>query len=238
MKNKTVLITGGSSGIGEATALLFAKNGANIVITYRKNKVGAEKVKKEIEKFGVEALIIQADLIKESDAKKVIEKTIKEFGKIDVLVNNAGRYINGDEWDGSSEIWIESLKQNLVSAMNVSKYATKIFQKQKSGIIVNVASRYSKDGQYDALSYSAAKAGIANITQAYARLLAPYGRVNTVSPSAVKTGYWLTAPKDELEKEESEAPLLKPEEVAHKILFLASDEAQNITGQNISIDRK
>lgn len=238
MKNKTVLITGGSSGIGEATALLFAKNGANVVITYRKNKTGAEKVKKEIEKFGVEALIIKADLISEKQAKKVIEKTIKEFGKIDVLVNNAGRYINGDEWDGSSEIWIESLKQNLVTAMNVSKYAIKIFQKQKSGVIVNVSSRYSKSGQYDALSYSAAKAGIANITEAYSKLLAPYGRANAVSPSAVKTGYWLTAPKDELEKEESETPLLKPEEVAHKILFLASDEAQNITGQNISIDRK
>src|ERR1035437_4197342 len=225
MKNIIVLITGGSSGIGEATALLFAKNGANVVITYRKNKAGAEKVKKEIEKFGVETLIIQADLIKESEAKNVINKTIKKFGKIDVLVNNAGRYINGDEWDGSSDIWIKSLNQNLVTAMNVSKYAIQIFQKQKFGVIVSVSSRYSKSGQYDALSYSAAKAGIANITEAYAKLLAPYGRANAVSPSAVKTGYWLTAPKEELEKEESEAPLLKPEEIAQKILFLASDEA-------------
>jgi len=229
---KTILITGGSSGIGKATALLFAKNGANIAFTYKSNKAGADEVVKAIENLGQKAIAIEADLINESEAKNVVDETIKILGKIDVLVNNAGRYIDGDEWNGSSDIWVKSLQQNLVSVMNVSKYVIEIFQKQKSGVIINVASRYSTDGQPDSLSYSASKAGVVNITQAYAKLLAPYGRANAVSPSAVKAGYWLRASEEEVE---AQGKLVEPEKVAEKILSLASGEAKDITGQNFPI---
>ncbi len=238
MKNKTIIITGGSSGIGKATALLFAKEKMNIVITYNKNKKGAVGVKNEIEKLGSNALVIKANLILEKNAKKVVDQTIKKFKSLDILVNNAGRYIDGDEWNGNSNIWLKSIKQNLITAMNISKYAIKFFQKQKSGIIVSVSSRYSKSGQYDALSYSVSKAGIANMTEAYAKLLSPYGRANTVSPIATLAGYWLTAPKKELENHLKDGPLLAPEEIAKKIFFLASNKASNITGQNILIERK
>lgn len=231
-KNKIVLITGGSSGIGEVTALLFAKEGADVVITYKNNKEGADKVVNDIKQLGKRSIAIQADLINETDAKHIVEKTIQEFGQIDVLVNNAGRYIDGDEWNGSSDIWVKSLQQNLVSVMNVSKYVIEVFQKQKTGVMVNVSSRYSIDGQFDSISYSAAKAGVVNITQAYAKLLMPFGRVNAVSPGAVKVGYWLRAPQEELE---AQGKLIEPEEVAQKILFLSSDDAKEINGQNISI---
>jgi meso-butanediol dehydrogenase/(S,S)-butanediol dehydrogenase/diacetyl reductase len=173
-------------------------------------------------------------LIKERQARKAVEKTVKEFGKIDILVNNAGRYIDGDEWNGTAKIWIKSLEQNLVSVMSVSKYVIGVFQKQKSGVMINVSSRYSFEGQYDSLSYAAAKAGVVNITQGYAKLLAQFGgRANAVSPSAVRAGYWLTAPKEELEKKENK--LINPESVAQKIVFLASEDARNINGQNFPI---
>jgi 3-oxoacyl-[acyl-carrier protein] reductase len=229
---KTILITGGSSGIGKATALLFAKNGTNIAFTYKSNKAGADNVIKEIENLGQKAIAIQADLINEIEAKKVVDETIKEFGRIDVLVNNAGRYIDGDEWNCSANIWVKSLQQNLVSVMNVSKYVIEVFQKQKSGVMINIASRYSTDGQPDSLSYSASKAGVVNITQAYAKLLAPFGRANVISPSAVKAGYWLKAPKEEVE---AQGKLVEPEKVAEKVLFLTSDEAKDINGQNFQI---
>ena len=128
--NKTVLITGGSSGIGEVAALMFAQNGANVVITYKSNKDGADRVVNKIEKIGRKAIAVQVDLINEKQAKGVVEKVIKKFGKIDILVNNVGRYINGDEWNGTSKIWVKSLQQNLVSMMNISKYVIEAFQKQ------------------------------------------------------------------------------------------------------------
>ena len=236
--NKTVLITGGSSGIGEVTALLFAQNGANIVITYKNNKDGADDVIDKIKKLGRKAIAIKADLIKEKQVKKVVEKTIKKFGKIDVLINNAGRYVNGDEWNGSSDIWLESLQQNLVSMMNISKYVIEVFQKQKNGIMVNIASRHGLDGQYDAISYSASKAGVINITQTYAKILSPFGRANSISPSATNAGYWLIAPKEELAETLASRPnhkLVEPETIAKKIIFLASDEAGDITGENFLI---
>lgn len=123
--------------------------------------------------------------------------------------------------------------------MSISKYVIEIFQKQKSGVIVNVASRYSADGQYDALAYAAAKAGVVNVTQAYAKLLEPFGRANAVSPGAANTGYWLTAPREELERNLANIPsgkLVEPIDIAEKILFLASEEAVDITGQNIFIN--
>jgi 3-oxoacyl-[acyl-carrier protein] reductase len=231
-KNKTILITGASSGIGEVTALMFAKEGANIVFTYKSNKEGADNVLAKIQELGQGALAIQADLGNENEAHEVIEKTMKEFGSIDILVNNAGRYIDGDEWKGSSDIWIKSLQQNLVSAMNVSKYVLEVFLKQQNGVMVNVASRYSTDGQFDALAYSASKAALVNITESYSKLLKPFGRANAISPGAVKVGYWLRAPQEELE---AQGKLIEPEDVAKKILFLASDESKDVTGQNFPI---
>jgi 3-oxoacyl-[acyl-carrier protein] reductase len=239
MKNNIALITGASSGIGQATALQLAKAGANIAFSYKDNKEGADKTVEELEKLGVKALAIQADLTQDSDAKNLVEKTIEAYGRIDVLVNNAGRYIEGDEWNGEADTWEKTLKQSLTSAMSVSKYVVEVMQKQQSGVIVNVASRHSLYGQYDAIAYAAAKSGIVSITQAYAKLMAPWGRANAVSPGAVRAGYWINAPKEELD-ESIEGTLLKkiiePEDIADTILFLASDKSRMITGQNIVVD--
>jgi 3-oxoacyl-[acyl-carrier protein] reductase len=235
---KTVLITGASSGIGAVTAKMFAQKGLNVAITYNNNKTGAEEVALAIQDLGAKSFIYQAELSQEESAKNLVESVLNEFQTIDVLVNNAGGYLDGDEWDGPSEIWVKSLEQNLVSVMSVSKYVIPVFQKQQSGVMINISSRHGADGQYEAISYAAAKAGVINITQAYAKLLAPYARANSVSPSATDAGYWLTAPKEELEETLANRPnhkLVAPETVAEKIVFLASDEANDITGQNFPV---
>lgn len=238
-KNKVVLVTGASSGIGKATALLFAKHGASVAISYKENKKGADEVVSEIESLGTKAIAIQADLTIENYARTLVSDVIIKFGKIDILVNNAGRYISGDEWDGDASTWEDSLKQNFVSVLSVSKFVLQEMQRQKSGVIVNIASRYSVSGQFDAPTYAASKAGIANLTQAQAKLMAPWGRSNAVSPGAVMAGYWLSAPKDELDENINSTPLGKlvaPEDIAEAVLFLASERSNMITGQNILVD--
>lgn len=239
LKNKTVLITGGSSGIGKASALLFAKHGANIAISYRNNKDGADEVVEEISKIEANAVAFQANLVSDKAAKELVENTIKHFGNLDILINNAGNYLDGDEWDGDYDIWEESLRQNLLSVLSTSKYALMHMRERQSGVIVNIASRYSIDGQFDAITYAAAKSSIVNITQAYAKLMLPWGRCNAISPGTVRSGYWLTAPKEELDKNIAKNPqgkLINPEDIAEAVLFLASDKSGMITGQNLLID--
>lgn len=236
---RTVLITGGSSGIGAATARKFAQESYNVAFSFNTNAEGAAQVVGEIEEAGAQAFSFQAELSREAEAKALIDAVLEKFGGIDVLVNNAGRYIEGDEWNGTEEIWSQTLAQNLISVMSVSKYCLPVFEKQQSGVIVNVASRLGLSGNYEELAYGAAKAGVINVTQAYAKLLAPYGRANSVSPGAVEAGYWLTAPQEELEARVAKKPqkrLTSPEEVVDVIYFLASDEARNINGENRVVD--
>jgi 3-oxoacyl-[acyl-carrier protein] reductase len=233
LRGKVVLVTGSSRGIGKAIAILFAKEGAILVVNYSKSEKEANEVLKEIKNIS-NGIKIKCDVSNENQVKKMVAQILKKFGKIDILVNNAGKYIEGDEWDGNSKIWRKTLNDNLISAMNVSKYVAETFQKQKSGVIINIASRYSVLGQYDSLAYSASKAGIVNITQAYSRLLAPFGRANAISPGPVKAGYWLRAPKEEIDSTLSSLPnkrFLEAEEVANLALDLACDE--KINGKNI-----
>lgn len=233
--NKVVLITGGSSGIGSAAALLFAEKGAMVALSYRENETGA---KDTISKCPG-GKIYKADLSNDNEAENLIANVIKDFGRIDVLVNNAGRYISGDEWDGTQDIWIKSISQNLFSMLSVSKYTLKHFERQQSGVMVNISSRYSKSGIPDAFTYSISKAGIVNATESFAKLMASYGRANAISPSAVRSGYWLIAPKEELEKTIKGVPgnrLVEPTEVAELIYYLASDQASKHNGENILID--
>lgn len=239
-KNKVVLITGSSRGIGKATALLFAKYESKVVINYSKSEKEANETLKEVQKL-TDAIAIKCDVSDEKQVEKMIKTIMQKFGRIDILVNNAGYYIDGDEWDGTSDIWEKTLKVNLISVMNVSKYVAQIFQKQKSGIIVNVSSRYSTAGQYESLAYAASKAGIINVTQAYAKLLSKYGRANAVSPHAVRAGYWLRAPKEEVEETIARSPakrLIEPSEVAEVIIKLCSNVSSKITGQNVVVDGK
>jgi len=238
-KNKVVIVTGASSGIGKATALLFASHGAKVAITYKDNKQGAEEVISQIRQLGSIGIALQTELTNDNQVKNLVSQVISEFGEINVLVNNAGRYVDGDEWDGDINTWELSIKQNFISVLSISKYVIKQMQKQQSGVIVNISSRYSVSGQYDALTYATSKAGIVNLTQGQARLMAPWGRSNAVSPGAVKAVYWLIATQDEIDQNIVTIPLQKlidPEDIANAVVFLASNKAQMITGQNLIVD--
>lgn len=235
--NKTILITGSSSGIGKATALRFARDGFNVIINYLHNQKGANEVVEEIQKLGSKAISIQADITIEDEVKKLIDLSIKEFGTIDILINNAGKYvIEGDEWNGSSQIWKDTFNNNTISMLNVSKLVIPIFQKEQKGIIINLSSLYGIDGQIDAIAYSSSKAAIINITQTYAKLLAPFGRANSIAPGPVNAGYWLEEEKEEVLATSPMKRFIEPSEVADLIFYLCSDSAKMITGQNIFID--
>lgn len=239
LKNKAALVTGGSSGIGRATAILLSKNKVKVAISYKENEKGAKEVVSQIKKLGGEAMAFKANLTRDTEAKELVASVIAHFGRLDILVNNAGRYIDGDEWNGAVEIWEQSLRQNLLSTLSVSKYAIMEMEKKQSGVIVNIASRHALSGQHDAVSYAAAKAGIVNITQAQAKLMAPWGRSNAVSPGTVRAGYWLTASEKELNENISKTPLgqmIEPEDITEAVVFLASERARMITGQNLVVD--
>ena len=237
-KDKVVLITGASSGIGAEAAKLFAKEGAIVIINYLKSENEAKKVLEEVKKDS-DGMIIKCDVTKEQSAQQMIDEVLTTYSRIDILVNNAGGYFDGDEWNGSSAIWKDSLNLNIVSTLNVSKFVAQHFLKSQSGIIVNIGSRYANMGHYDTITYAAAKAAILNITQAYAQLLSPFGRANSVSPGATDAGYWKRAPKEELEAVTANSPhkrLIKPEEIAQTILFAASERSTMITGQDFLVD--
>lgn len=239
LENKVALITGSSKGIGRAIALKFAQEGANVAINFKSSYQEAQDVLAEVIKIGVKGITVSADITKEDESKRLVETVINELGNLDILVNNAGGYIEGDEWNGEEKVWLDTFKTNTISVLNTSKYALDYFLKHKKGIIINIATRYSVSGQYDTLAYSAAKAGIVNVTQSQAKLLLPYGRANAISPGAARSGYWQTASKSELGEAINQIPtkkLIEPEEIAELALYLSSDISKNITGQNILID--
>lgn len=237
-ENKIVLITGASKGIGAQTAKLFAKEGAIVIINYYKSEELAKDILENVKKHS-SGMIIKCDVTNEGEVKEMVDKIIQNYSKIDVLVNNVGGYLNGDEWNGDSNLWKKSLDLNITSTLNVSKYVAQEFLKSNSGIIVNVASRFARMGNFEEITYGASKAAILNITQAYSKLLSSYGRVNSVSPGATDAGYWKRAPKDELEEVVSKSPhkkLVNPQDIAETILFLSSKKSKMITGEDILVD--
>jgi 3-oxoacyl-[acyl-carrier protein] reductase len=239
-QNKVVLITGGSTGIGRATALAFAKEGANIVVNYIKFKEKADSVCAEIKNLGTRAIAINADITQETEVKEMLEKTIIEFGRIDVLVNNAGIIIDLPFKDRTVEHWKNTLNINLIGMFICSKQISEIMKKQNSGCIINLSSSNGIDS-YDPMSidYDCSKAGVIMLTKDLAKELGPNIRVNSVAPGWVKTDMNAKLPEDFV-KEEMEKIYMKricdPMEIANVILFLASDKASYINGITIKVD--
>jgi len=193
----------------------------------------------QINDLGTEGFFFQGDITNELTAQELIKSSINKFGSLDIVINNVGEYFDGDEWNMDSKAWENTLKTNLLSMLNVSKYAGLYFQENQKGVFVNMASVRGYKSLPDAITYGASKAGVINITQSYSKMLAPFGRANSISPGIVNTGYWLRAPQEELIKEKEGIlmqRLIEPEEVADLALFLASDKSSMITGQNIVID--
>jgi len=236
LQNKVAIITGSSRGIGRATAILFAREGAKVVVNYKSNKKAADEVVHLI--GSKQAISIQADITKEEEVKKLVGETVKKFGRIDILVNNAGE-IGERGWNIGINDWHHIVDTNLTSAWLMTREVAPIMQKQQEGSIVYLASTVGMLGVAVIMAYSAAKGGIINMTKAFAKELAPNIRVNAVAPSNVMTDMTKSAGPDLIELFRQQTPLkriAKPEELAKAILFLASDDASYITGEMLVVD--
>lgn len=238
---KVVLVTGGSRGIGEAVARLFASKGYNIVINYSSNEEKADSLAIELSNlYGVGVKSIKADVSNEEDVKQMVGAIIAEFGYIDVLVNNAGIAIDSDFSDKRVSDFRRILDVNLVGPFVVSKYVSKYMMKRRMGSIVNVGSTNGIDSFYTySMDYDASKAGLHILTKDLAIEFAPNIRVNAVAPGWVNTSHNKNLDEEYIKEEEKKITLgrfAEPSEIAKVIYFLASDDASYINGSVIVAD--
>lgn len=239
LKNKVVIVTGSSSNIGQETAVKFAEEGANVVITYRSNKEGAEETKKRVEKNGVKSLVVECDVADQNSVDNLFAKTIEEFGTVDILVNNAGEAHGKDFLEQDRGFWIEEFDSNLFGTVLCSQKAVEIMQKNKSGKILNTSSIRGFDtmGREGLLAYSAAKAGVNSFTKTLAKLVGPDIQVNAVAPGFVITHNYDQVSED-LKKEFIAGTIInrwiQPVEIAEAFIFLAKSDA--MTGEVMLVD--
>ena len=239
MERKVVLITGASRGIGKACAIKFASNNYDVVINYNTGVNEANELKKYIlEKYDVNVLTIKANLTNEEEIMSMVKEVVDTFGKIDVLVNNAGVAIDCTVEDKTKENFIKTLDTNLIGPFLLSRECSKYMSKGSS--IINVSSTNGIDTYYPySLDYDASKAGLISLTNNLSQIYAPNIRVNTIAP-----GWVMTDMNKELDseyiKEESSKILVErfaePGEIANVIYFLASDEASYINNSVIRVD--
>jgi len=242
LKDKIAVVTGGSSGIGQAGAILLAKEGANILLTYRNNYEGAIYTKKKVNELGKECEILKVNFENINGVRIIIKKTIEKYSKIDILVNNAGinRFI--DFFDDTIENLNYLMKVNVNSIFTLSQIAAKEMIKRNGGSIINITSISGISVNAPGLaSYCTSKAAANMLTKALAKEFGKYNiRVNAILPGVVDTPLlWRGVSKKDVEKMRKETPLKmigKPEDIAGMILFLASDDSRFMTGSLIIMD--
>jgi len=220
---KTVIVTGSSNGIGKETIIQFAKLGYNVIINYNTDKESALELEKEIHNYSGKSLVIKCDISNELEVKNMINKVVNEFGKIDILINNAGIAIDNDIYDKSKEEFMKVLEVNLVGTFLVTKEATKYMN---DGIIINISSTDGID-TYNELSmdYCASKAGVISLTKTLAMRF-PNLKVYSIAPNWVKTKPVLEMNPEFLEQELKrigQKKLIEPCDVATKILELINN---------------
>lgn len=239
LTGKTALITGGGTGIGKATALMLAARGMNIVVNYSNSVDSAESTKQEIEKLGVKAMAIRADVSKDAQVREMVGKIIDEFGRIDVVINNAGttNFVYLEDLEGLEEdFWDRAFNVNVKGMFFVSRACSGQL-KQNQGCIVNVTSIAGITGVGSSIAYSASKAAAISVTKSLAKALAPEVRVNNVAPGIVMTR-WVDGKEDHIEQLGSSTPLgrvAQPEDVAAVIDSLVTN-MDFVTGETIIID--
>jgi len=239
LDGKVAIVTGSGRGIGAATAILFAKEGADVVV----NDVDYDncvKVKEEVEKLGGKAVAIKCDVGKRDEVEALVKQTIDEFGKIDILVNNAGISIDAYLTKITDEMWDEVMRVDLYGPFVMMQECLKHMMEAKYGRIVNISSVAAIKGVVGGANYAAAKAGLIGLSKTAAREYARYGiSVNVVCPGATKT-YNVEKLSEKIQEAMLKTTLLgrfaEPEELAAATLFLASEESSFITGQVLIVD--
>ena len=241
MNRKVVLITGASRGIGRSTAIKSAQNNYNVVINYNNSYDKARELGDYlVSTYGIEVMIVKADVSNEVEVKDMVDKVISKFGNIDVLVNNASIAIDSDFTCKDSNSFNEILNTNLVGTFLVSKEVSKYMKDNRSGVIINVSSTNGIDSMYvESLEYDASKAGVISLTHNLAEYLKPYVRVNCVCPGWVNTDMNKDLDSSYIEQENKRIMLnrfAEPDEIANVIYFLATDEASYINNSIIKVD--
>ncbi len=238
LQDQVALVTGASRGIGKATALALATQGAKIVVNYASNSEAADAVVSEITEAGGEAIAISADVSQEEAVNSMVTQTKKEFGKIDILVNNAGITRDTLLLRMKAEDWQAVINLNLTGVFLCCKAVSKLMLKQRSGRIINISSVAGVMGNPGQANYSAAKAGVIGLTKTLAKEFASRGvTVNAVAPGFIETDMTQGLQAEEILKAIPLNRYGKPEEIAGMITFLAGDIAANyITGQVFNVD--
>ena len=239
LQGKVAAITGSGMGLGQATATLFAAEGARIVVAEIDAKAGQDTVN-QIEAQGGEAVLVEMDVRKAADAERLTRTTVETFGKLDILVNNVGFQINKDVVDTTEDEWDLVLETNLKSMFLCSKYAVAQMRQQDGGNIICISSLSGLVGNGLQASYNASKHGVIGLVRSMAVDHAPDNiRVNAVCPGSMNTPLTLTIPEEKLAPYR-EANLMRrfaePVEVAQALLFLASDDASFVTGSVLVAD--
>jgi NAD(P)-dependent dehydrogenase (short-subunit alcohol dehydrogenase family) len=249
LSGKTAIVTGATSGIGKATALLFADEGADIVITGRRAELGG-RVMDEINRKGARCVFVQADHSNGEDCSRVVERTLASFSRVDILFNNAGIVTKGMAETTSDEVWNETMAINVTAVWRMCKLVLPVMKSQGGGVIVNNGSDWSVVGGRNAFPYVTSKGAVALMTKAMALDYARDNiRVNAVCPGDTFVDRWM-----ERDYAEISDPILleqaikqksaylpmgrfgKPEEIAKAVLFLASDDSSFVTGHLLLVD--
>lgn len=243
LENKNVVITGGTRGIGKGIALLFAKHGANIAIVGTNVEVGnavVEELKKILNKGDQKIAFYQVDISKKAAVDTFSEQFLKEFGKIDVLINNAGVTRDQLLMKMKEEEWDTVIDTNLKSVYNTTQAFVRNMLKQRGGRVINISSVVGLKGNPGQANYAASKAGMIGFTRSLAKEIGSRGvTVNCIAPGGIATdmlGQLTEAQKEMLLRDVPMGRFGLPEEIASAALFLASDEAAYITGQVLAVD--
>ncbi len=237
---KVALVTGGSRGIGRSCALELARRGAAVVITYQTNEAAAKETLDRLEGLGARASTLRLELADAKACQQAVEAVIERFGRLDVLVNNAGVAVDGLVMRTRSEDWQRQFDVNVNGVFHLVKAATRPMLKQRSGAIVNLTSVVGEMGNAGQSAYAASKAALIGFTKALARELASRNvRVNAVSPGFIETDMTARIAGEAREKLAASIPLArlgKADEVARAVAFLASEQASYITGEVLRVN--
>jgi 3-oxoacyl-[acyl-carrier protein] reductase len=242
LEGKHAIVTGGSQGIGTAVSLEFAREGADVCLTYRKHEDEAMKTAEEIRSMGRKALALQCDISVFAEAEQVVKTALDEFGSIDILVNNAGMNWDGVSWKMTEEQWDRVIEVNLKGYFNFIRQVAPLLKTQKSGKVVNITSINGLRGKFGQTNYSASKAGIIGYTKALAKELGAFGvNVNAVAPGLIETAMLRESDAREkiIEMAMNEIVMKRvgeAEDVANVVTFLASNKARHVTGEIIKVD--
>ncbi|MCY6958151.1 3-oxoacyl-[acyl-carrier-protein] reductase [Clostridium brassicae] len=240
LAGKNAVVTGASRGIGKAIAIKLAEMGANVVLNYRSSEASVAEVAKEIEEKGVKAVVVQGDVSRFEDAKKIIDTAVEVLGNVDILVNNAGITKDGLIMRMKEEDFDRVIEVNLKGVFNCTRHVVPLMTKQRSGRIINISSFVGLVGNAGQTNYAAAKAGILGFTKSLAREIASRGiTANAIAPGFIESDMTDVVSEKIKEMVKNNIPLKefgKPEDIAEAVGFLASPGARYITGQVLSVD--